>query len=271
MVHKYSVLIPVYFKEKPEYFRTSLDSMLNQTIPPSELVIIEDGMLTEELEAVVIEYEKNYDIVKVVRNDKHQGLGLTLRDGVLHCSCDYIARMDSDDISEPTRMEQQFKILDQHPDYDLIGSIYDEFLEVGVQGPIRMLPETPDAVLKFSHKRNPFGHSSLLIKKESILFAGNYRDYPGFEDYDLWNRMLTNGVKGYNIQQVLVHVRGGNDFYNRRGGRAYLKTCHGFFKKYRKCGYISWGEYISTMIARTITYLVPGSVRKMVYRNMLRK
>ena len=95
---KVSVLMSIYFKEKPEYFRESLESILNQTYFPDEIVLVKDGPLTNELEEVIKEYKEKLNI-KTVPLEKNLGLGLALKEGVLHCSNEIIIRMDTDDIA----------------------------------------------------------------------------------------------------------------------------------------------------------------------------
>lgn len=267
---EYSVLLPVYYKEQPEYLQQSIQSMLDQTLRPDELIILEDGVLTLELENMIKDYERKFENVRVLRFKEHQGLGKILSQGVLECKNDYIARMDSDDISELTRIEEEWEVIKNNPQIAMVGSIYDEFTIEGVEGPIRNLPETPEEIYRFAHKRNPFGHSSLFIEKRAILEAGNYREYPGVEDYDLWIRMLMNNTKCVNIQRPLVHVRAGRDFYNRRGGIKYFGHLLRFFNEYKQKKFFSTSEYIYTISARAVVCLMPGFARDMVYRRFLR-
>ena len=272
MKKEYSVLLPVYKGEKPEYFKKSIDCMLKQSIKPAELWILEDGELTDELENIVREYEEKFpETIKVNRHKTHRKLGLVLKEGVELASYEYISRMDSDDLCERERTERQFEVLEKHPDVDIVGTIYDEFLQEGVKGPVRMLPEKPDEILEFAHKRNPFGHSSILMKKQAVVDAGNYRDYEGLEDYDLWLRMFLNGSKGYNIQEALVHVRAGRDFYNRRGGKEYLARQEKFFKEFTQRGFFTEREYRYTIGVRRVFCRLPGWARSFLYKTLLRK
>ena len=106
---EFSVLLSLYKKERPAYLRQSLDSILAQTMPPSEIVIVEDGELTDELYNVVDEYQRKCTCMKIVKLEKNQGLGKALNEGLKHCSYDIVARMDTDDISKPERFEKQIK------------------------------------------------------------------------------------------------------------------------------------------------------------------
>ena len=97
---KYSVLMSLYRKEKPEHLRLSLDSMINQSAAPDEIILVEDGPLTDELYDVLDEYDKYLHRVK---NKKNLGLGLALNVGLKECHNELIARMDTDDCSKPNR------------------------------------------------------------------------------------------------------------------------------------------------------------------------
>lgn len=270
---KYSVLMSLYYKEKPEWLEYSIDSMMKQTVKCDEFVLVEDGPLTEELDEVVNKYLKAYpNIFKIIKIEKNGGLGPALKLGVENCKNEYIARMDSDDYSIPTRIEQQFKIFEKYPELGLVGSNVEEF-----EGNIKninchvVLPEKHDDIYKFSKKRCPFRHPSLLYKKSAVLKANNYREFYLCEDYDLYVRMLTTGCKCYNVQEFLVYMRIGSDFYKRRGGWRYMKTILKFKNEQLSTGYFSMFDYIKSTIPHIIVCLVPNKLRDWIYRNLLRK
>lgn len=273
MQEKYSVLMSVYYKENPEWLKYSIDSMLNQTIKPDEFVLVEDGPLTDELDKVIDEFEKNNkDLFKIIKLSINGGLGPALERGINECKNEFIARMDSDDYSVPNRIEKQFEIFEKYPDLGLVGSNVDEF-----EGDITrvnchvILPEFQDDIYKFSKKRCPFRHPTLLYKKNAVLNAGNYREFYLCEDYDLYVRMLRSGCKCYNIQEPLVFMRVGSDFYKRRGGWKYMNTILKFKNEQLKIGYFSLGDYLKSTIPHIIVCLIPNKLRDYVYRNLLRK
>ena len=214
MEKKYSVLMSVYYKEVPKWFDESIDSMFAQTIKPDELVLVEDGPLTDELYEIIEKYKKKYPKeFKVIKIEKNVGLGPALKKGVEECSNEYIARMDSDDYSLPQRIEKEFEIFESNPDIDIVGTNVSEFID-SLDNVVCnvVLPEQNDEIIKFSKKRNPFRHSSIMFKKSKVLKAGNYREYYLCEDYDMWLRMIRSGCKCYNIQDVYVYMRIGKDF-----------------------------------------------------------
>lgn len=270
---EYSVLMSVYYKENAKWFEESIQSMFVQTIQPKEFVLVEDGKLTEELENVVKKYKKKYPkTMKVVKLDANVGLGPALQRGVKECSCEYIARMDSDDYSVPNRIEKEFEIFEKDSTIGMVGSNVSEFID-NIQNVICnvVLPEKDEDIIKFSKKRNPFRHPSIMFKKSEVIKAGNYREYYLCEDYDMWLRMIRNNCKCYNIQDNLVYMRISDDFYKRRGGIKYLKSINKFKKEQMTLGYFTKMEYLKSIIPHAIVCLMPNFMRDFVYRKMLRR
>ena len=272
-MREYTVLMSVYYKDKADWLKYSIESMLNQTIYPSEIVIVEDGKLTKELEDIILKYEKdNPQLFRIIRLEKNSGLGVALSIGIKECKSEYIARMDSDDFSCPERIEKQFKMFEKYPDLGLVGTNVEEFERniKDIKSHV-ILPEKHEEIYKFSKKRCPFRHPTLLYKKSEVLNAGNYREFYLCEDYDLYVRMLRNKCKCYNIQEPLVYMRIGKDFYKRRGGIKYMKTILKFKNEQFKNGYFSLWDYLKSTIPHIIVCLMPNSLRDYVYRNFLRK
>lgn len=270
---KFSVLMSVYKNEKPEYLKQSIESIVNQTLLPNEIVIVKDGLLTKELDQVIDEYQKSYEgLFKVVSFEENRGLGLALRDGVLSCKYDYIARMDSDDISKPDRFEKQIKFLEEHPDVVLLGTWIKEFSK-NPQAPdsITKLPCKNEDILKFSKSRNPFRHMTMIFKKQAVLDSGNYRDFLWFEDYDLWVRIIQKGYEVANLPEFLVDVRANGEMFARRGGWKYLKQDLKFQKFLYSDGFINLFQFIKNVVVRSVVRLLPNSVRVWIYKGLLRK
>ena len=184
---KFSVLMSIYKKEEPKYFSEALESVLNQTVMPNEIVIIEDGILTKELQDVIIKYKEKYpDIIKNYPLKENKGLGLALNYGVTKCKHNLIARMDTDDIALPTRFEKQLEIFEKNPSYDIVGGNILEFAEGTNITNTRIVPEKKEEIYKYAKKRNPMNHVTVMFKKDTILEVGNYENLPYFEDYYLW-------------------------------------------------------------------------------------
>lgn len=267
---KVSVLMSIYFKEKPEYFRESLESIKNQTYKIDELVLVKDGVLTNELEEVIKEY-KNILNIKEVPLEKNVGLGLALREGILHCSNEIVVRMDSDDIMINSKIEEQIKIFKENPDYILVGTnAYDFNKNIKDILSERILPEKTDEILKFSKRRCPFIHAGIGFRKNYVLKAGNYEDCYWFEDYDLFLRMLKLG-KGYNIQKKLLYIRSNVDVYKRRGGLIYIKREVKALTKFYKRKDINFYYYITNLMIRIGVRICGNKLRSLIYKKILRK
>lgn len=275
----YSVLMSVYKGEKAENLRIAMNSMWNQTVPTNDFVLICDGPLTPELDAVIEEMEAaHHNTLRVVRFEENHGLGYALQIGVKECKNGFIARMDSDDISRPERCEKQLVVLTAHPELSICGSLIEEFTEIesGAAVPTsisacRVVPEKADEILEFAKKRNPFNHVTVMYRKEAVLIAGNYQDVRYMQDYYLWIYMLIAGFKGYNIQESLVWVRVDGNMFKRRSGRLYRNIQLNLFKYMKNQGFISSFQYIKSSILRAGSSIAPNWLRQFMFKIVLRK
>lgn len=270
---KFSCLMSLYKKENPAYFKVAMDSILNQTLMPTEIVLVEDGRLTPELDAIIADYVECYPkLFKIVAFEQNRGLGLALRDGVLACSYEYIARMDTDDIADKYRFEKQFAYLEKHNDLAILGSRITEFsTNPDKPDTVTDLPCSYDEIVKFSKKRNPFRHMTLILKKSAVLDSGNYRDFLWFEDYDLWIRIIQKGYRVENLPEYLVNVRADDEMFARRGGWKYLKQDMKFQKWLLNMNFINVFEYYRNIGIRILARCLPNQVRVFLYKNLLRK
>lgn len=271
-MENYSVLMSVYMKEKPEYFKEAVDSILNQTVKTNDFVIVCDGPLTEGLNKVIADYVTTYSgLFNVYRLEKNMGLAKALNHGILQCKNELIARMDSDDVSAPTRMEEQLKTM-REQQADIVGSNIIEFVgNISNTKNTRKVPKKHEDIVRFAKKRSPFNHPSVMYRKTAVVQAGFYEDYRYFEDYNLWVTMLYQGFKGYNIQKNLVYMRAGEDMYKRRGGISYVGCIYRFNRHLRQMGFISMPSFLSGVIIRTAVSLIPNGVRSRLYKKILRK
>lgn len=206
-------------KEKPKYLDEALTSIENQTVVPSEIVLVEDGPLSTELQKVIdIHRRKFTNTFKVIKSIYNQGLGQSLRLGTQFVSTDWIARMDSDDISVPDRFEIQLKEINKHPELALIGGQVQEFANstLNIVG-YRRVPTSESLLRQFIKWRSPFNHPTVMIKKKALQQVGGYVSYGNLEDYYLWARIIVNNYHIANVDQVLVKMRVDEGMYQRRG------------------------------------------------------
>ena len=268
---KYSVLMTVYAKEKAEYLKEAIDSMLNQTVKPSEFVLVEDGPLNDELYKVIDLYKKNRNF-KVVALEENQGSGPASAVGILACSYEWIARLDSDDYSIPDRIERQFIEYKKDSELDVIGA---NIIEIETENQFNqqkvVLPETNEDIRKFTGRRCPFRTSAILFKKEIVLKAGNYRAFHRVEDYDMFARIVACGAKCMNVQEYLSYMRIDKDYYKRRGGMKLAKSIVKLKRNIKEWGLANNRDFIISVPIQIMVCLAPNNVRDCFYRKILRK
>lgn len=265
---KYSVLMSLYKKEKPEYLRLAIDSMLNQTVMPDEIVMVEDGPLTDELYAVLDEYP----MLHRVKNETNLGLGLALNVGLKECKSELVARMDTDDCSKPDRCEKQLARFADKPYLAIVGSHIDEF--IGDTSNVisqRIVPISSEEIYNFAKRRSAFNHPAVMYSKSAVLANGGYADLKRNQDVDLFGRMLFEGYKAENIDEPLLWFRSSNELSKRRKSWqntwSYISTIRNFWKM----GYSSFVDYVIVAVAQTGMYLMPIKVQNFVYKKFLRK
>lgn len=267
---KYSVLMTVYYKEKAEFLREAIDSMLNQTVKPAEFVLVEDGPLTDELYAAIAEYKKN-PIFKVITLKENQGSGPASAAGVMACTKEWIARLDSDDYSVPERIEKQFDVYLDDRKLEVIGA---NIIEIETDNPKNqqkvILPEKDAQIRKFTGRRCPFRTSAILFKREAVMKAGNYRAFHRVEDYDMFARLVASGAKSANVQDFLTYMRIDKDYYKRRGGMKLAKSIVRLKKEIHKLGLANINDWIVSVPIQVVVCLMPNGMRDLFYRKVLR-
>lgn len=273
-MQKFSVLMSIYYKEKPEYFDLCLKSILTeQTVLPNEIVLVEDGKLSPEIEFVIKKYQHMFPgIFNIVALDNNVGLGSALNIGLKKCRYDIVMRMDSDDIAVSDRFEKQLKYMQMHKDVSVLGGFIDEF-EEDVSKIIRTktMPCSYEEVIKFAKFRNPINHMSVCFRKKDVLEVGNYQPLFYLEDHYLWARLLVHNKKIENLPCVLVHARVGNGFVSRRGNKKYIKgwrKLQDYLYKNKKINFI---EKSRNILGMYVMVYIPDSGRIYLYDNILRK
>ena len=263
----FSVLISVYDKEKPEHLKAALESIWNnQTLRPSEIVLIKDGKLTPELDEVIEQFHSVTPLI-ICALEQNVGLGHALAIGIDQCSNELIARMDSDDISCSERFEKQMALMNANPDIDIAGTNIAEFHNDSDKTcSYRRLPSKFLEINRFAKRRNPLNHMTVLFKKSAVVEAGNYQPFFGYEDYYLWIRMLRNGSKIVNIPEELVLARVGNNMFARRHGLRFFEQELKLQKELLQMGYLNHWEYFRNIILRAFPRIFPVWGLKLVYK-----
>lgn len=299
-----SVLISVYGGANAEHLGVALESIVGQTLPADEIVLMEDGPLGAAHRDVIDAYADERTLVVpldpgddraaiegkraaaassaesgggagqtprlvIGRFSENVQLGRALAAGVLLCSCPYIARMDADDVALPARLAVERDFLERHPGVSVLGGAIEEFDGDVVKG-TKTIPGG-DALREYAKFRCPVNHMTVMMRREDILEAGNYRHFPGLEDYELWSRVLARGYVFDNIPDVLVRARCDSGFYDRRGGEDYGRRYLALRRMQREWGLLNGGEYLKACGATAAMVYAPRSLRKLFYKILRRK
>ena len=266
---EFSVLMSLYIKENPQYLKECFESLKNQTLPATEIVVLFDGAVTTELEAIVTEYEAILPI-KAVKFPQNRGLGKTLNDGLNYCSHEWVFRMDTDDICVPDRFEKQVAFIEQHPEIIIFGGQIAEFGEnINNIVAYRNVPTSAQEIIKFTQKRCPFNHMTVAYQKSAVINCGGYEDLQ--EDYYLWIKLVAQGLYVANLPDILVYARVGNGMVSRRRGVNQAKAEWRLFKLKYRLGIQGLLSGLFTFALRFGSRLLPTSLLKNLYQIFLRK
>lgn len=262
----FSILMSVYKNESPNNLKQSLDSIFDNTLLPSEVVIIEDGPLTNDLYSILNQYEKGYRSLIRIPIKENVGLGKALNIGLRHCSNEWVFRMDTDDICVPERFEKQISFIQNHPEIDILSGQIEEFenSELNITG-VKQVPLNHNDIIKLSKTRNPFNHMAIAYRKSVIESVGGYQHHMYMEDYNLWLRVLASGYLSANLEDTLVKVRAGQDMIRRRRGKAYVKSEWQLLQLKTSLKYQPTHQALFIFIARSITRLLPSGMLMKVY------
>jgi glycosyltransferase involved in cell wall biosynthesis len=264
----------VYKNDNPEYLQDALESIYeNQTVKPDEIVVVFDGPLNDSLYDVLNKFlENKEDVVKYYPQKTNQGLGEALRIGSEYCTCDYILRMDSDDISDSHRFEKQICYVENHPEIDVLGTDISEFnFSLDENMRVRSCPENHEDIVNMGKRRNPMNHVTACMKKTALEKCGGYKTLLLLEDYYLWLNMIAAGCKLANIHESLVYVRVGNGFDTKRGSQERIdgwRVLQDFMLEHKM---ITKKDAIMNMIYIKVFVKTPSWIKKFLYSCFLRK
>lgn len=267
----FSVAMCVYGRDNPDWFETAVNSILNQTVTPNEVVLVVDGPVPTELDNVIKKYN-NDDLFHVLRFPENQGHGNARRAGLNACTNELVALMDADDVSSHDRFEKQLSLFEKDKSLDIVGGNIIEFTddENNIVAR-RLVPSNDVEIKKYLKKRCPMNQVTVMFKKSSVEKVGGYIDWYCNEDYYLWLRMAKAHMKFANLPEILVYVRVGADMYQRRGGKEYFQSEKKLQDYMLKNKIINRGTYCMNVIKRWIVQVVlPNSVRGWIYRTFAR-
>ncbi len=193
----------------------AIDSIIAQTYTNWELIVCDDCS-TDNTSKILSHYEKKDSRIIVIHNKKNCGLAASLNHCLEYVHGTYIARMDCDDLSVETRLDEQASYLENHPEFDLVGSFMQAFDETGNKNII----ESKQYPTKFDlPKGAPFAHATIMIRTSAMKQLNGYcisNHTVRTEDVDLWYRFFASGFKGANLPEPLYLVRVDEAAYKRR-------------------------------------------------------
>lgn len=266
-----SVLASIYAGTNSEELVHCLESLALQTLPADEIVIVLDGPVTPSVEQCLGRYSARLPI-RLVPFSENRGLGPALRDGLLECSHELIARVDTDDRSVLVRFETQVHFLEQFPTVSIVGGMIREHWYHGSRKAqyVRSMPLSHQQICRTARRRNPINHPTVAFRKNDILACGNYGDYPFFEDYELWARVISNGYLLRNIDQVLVETTTNQAFFSRRGGLSYIHDEFFLARRLYQLGFLNSFQLTRFILTRVPVRLTPSPLMEFFYRTVLR-
>lgn len=195
--------------------KEAIDSLYAQTYNNFKLVLCDDAS-TDNTYEIAKQYAEKHDNIVLIQNEKNMKLAYSLNRCLEYADTEYVARMDGDDISLPTRFEKQIKFLDNHPEYALVSCPMIHFDEKGDWGWGKSDP-TPD---KNSFKKGtPHAHAPCMIRTNVIKEVGGYtvnKYLVRGQDYYLFYKIYKVGYKGYNLQEHLYKMRDDQNAMARR-------------------------------------------------------
>ncbi|MGG7668987.1 glycosyltransferase [Yersinia sp. J1] len=262
----FSVLMSLYDKEKPDRLDRCLLSLSKQTFLADEIVIVLDGPVNPFLASVLDKWRFLLPIIEI-KLAKNVGLGNALNIGLSHCKNNIVFRMDTDDVCYAYRFEKQLSYLSKKPDVALLGGYISEFSgsEDNILG-VRAVPLLHNEIVKYSCKKNPFNHMSVVFRKDIIEKVGGYKHHHFMEDYNLWLRVISGGYQVANIPDILVNVSAGHEMISRRRGFKYIKSEWKLAMLKSSLGIQPYVSSFMIFVMRSVVRLLPTKLLSYVYK-----
>ncbi|NAZ88291.1 glycosyltransferase, partial [Kineococcus indalonis] len=271
----FSVLLPVWAADDAAQVRRAVRSVTaDQVLRPDEVVVVRDGPVPAQLQALLGELAASGAAgvpVRLVPLERNVGLARALEAGLAACRHDVVARMDADDVSLPERFARQLPLVAAGA--DLVGT---GLWEIGadeddVVG--RRTPPTGARIAGYARFHDPFNHPTVVYRRSAVAAAGGYRDLPLMEDYWLFARMIAAGARCENLPEPLVKYRVGADAaagsYARRGGLRLWRSELALQRHLRAEGFTTPAQAVRNVVVRGGYRFVPARVRTAAYRRFI--
>jgi glycosyltransferase involved in cell wall biosynthesis len=268
----FSVAMCTYKEDDPQELSTAIDSVIEQTQPPSEIVLVKNGPVPETLETVIESHQDVHpELFSIISLKRNRARGIARQISIEQCHHEFVALMDTDDISVADRFQTQIAYLEDHSSVDVVGGYVAEFdADSECPDTIRKVPLGPDELESKARFRCPLNQPTVMARKQALLDAGGYRDIEIMEDYDLWIRVLLNGGTIANIPKVFTNVHAGGEMYKRRGGVRYALAESKLLYEFFEMGFLTLPLLMLNLVVRIPVRLVPNALRGAIYSKILR-
>ncbi|MFQ6277890.1 glycosyltransferase [Acinetobacter johnsonii] len=270
----FSVLISIYYKEKPEHFNACMKSIWNQqTLKPTEIVLVEDGPLTTELyESIALWSARLQQTLRIIKLEDNVGTGKAKNIGLQNCKYEIVSIVDTDDISVSDRFEKQIKCFEADSELVILGGQITEFVDdITSPSGMRIVPLDNQALRQYAKKQSPFNNMTISYRKSKIMEVGGYQHHLWMEDYNLFLRVIAKGYKIQNLEDVLVYARIDNGMHTRRKGYQYIKSEKQLLKLKKELKLQSPIHANILFLLRSSFRLLPSSLLGKIYNTFLRK
>ena len=268
-----SVVVCVYEKDNAEHFKLAIESLYNQTLLPNEVVVSGDGKLSDELYKTIEALKKKYRKLKYYELKENEGIGAASNFGISKCKSELVAKMDSDDISVPDRIEKQVKAFKNDPELVMLGGQIDEFANNDPEQVVsrREVPTDPDEIVEFARRRSPLNNPTIMFRKKAVEAVGGYPEMSRAEDYYLFVKLIAKHQKLANLPDVLVKYRLDSDNIKRRKSWTNTKEMIQARREAYKLGVARWSDYMYMKCAFIALFIMPSSWAEKLYQKRLRK
>ncbi|MDO5293778.1 MAG: glycosyltransferase [bacterium] len=268
-MEKYSVLMSVYKKAGVEEFRLSVKSILEQTYPPDQFVIVCDGPIEKDLrDEIKWLKESNKSLFTIVKLKSNHGLAYALNEGLKVCRNDLVARMDADDYSLPKRCEIQVDEYQKNPNLALLGGYTKHFRKdiSDVSEKVNTFPINMNDIKKTFRRECPFSHPAMMYRKKAVLACGGYdSQLRRSQDHDLFSKMISNGYEGSNVNKVLLYFRANDECLARNKNRESCKIRVLLQKRMLQRGDCSLFDFLYIWIAMLVSRIMPVPIYRKIY------
>lgn len=266
-----SVLLPVHRGVVPEHLRACLDSVYAQTYPAQEVIVVEDGPLGDGHQAVLDSFVQAAPVMRRVKLEHNRGAGVANQAGLSAARCEWIAKMDADDVCLPERFRKQADFI-RTVDVDVCGTTMIEFVDTidQVRG-IRAAVPTHAGISRRMRMNNAMNHSTTMYRRELAVEVGGYSELRYMQDYDLFARMIVAGARFANLQEPLVAFRADDGMFGRRSSRA-MDACEWRLQhNLRDYGLFGTSRMWLNLMARSGFRRLPRPLMLVVYGLLFRR